>query len=113
MSGVEPNEIVRFVEELRHYGFRRDRIAANMIETLQLRLEEQGMANARNAEKLINDMETWKHLYNSAKVELDESQRRERAAVEILNSIGWVGSGAKGRIEDAIGILRGPEQEGE
>lgn len=44
---------------------------------------------------------------------LAESQRRERAAIETLNSIEWVGSGAKGRIEDAINVLQGPEQEGE
>ena len=45
--------------------------------------------------------------------ELEASKRMEMAAIAILNSIDWVGSGAKGRIEDAIGILRGPEQEGE
>lgn len=78
---MEPNEIVRFVEELRRYGFRRDRAAADCIEHLQ--------------------------------AELEASKRRERAAIAILNSIEWVGSGAKGRIEDAIGTLRGPEQEGE
>ena len=44
---------------------------------------------------------------------LEKSKRREKAAIAILNSIDWVGSGAKGRIEDAVGILRGPEQEGE
>jgi hypothetical protein len=36
-----------------------------------------------------------------------ESQRRERAAVDLLRTVDWVGSGAKGRIEDAIGILSG------
>ena len=45
--------------------------------------------------------------------DLEASERRERAAIAILNSIDWVGSGAKGRIEDAIGILRREMQEGE
>lgn len=39
--------------------------------------------------------------------QLDEAKRREREAVALLQTIGWVGSGAKGRIEDAIGILTG------
>jgi hypothetical protein len=43
----------------------------------------------------------------SLQVQLSESQRREWAAVEILRTIDWVGSGAKGRIEDVIGILSG------
>ena len=45
--------------------------------------------------------------------ELEASKRMEMAATAILNSIEWVGSGAKGRIEDAINVLRGQEQEGE
>lgn len=42
--------------------------------------------------------------------QLQEAQRRERAAVEMLQTIDWVGSGAKRRIEDAIEALmeRGP-----
>jgi hypothetical protein len=44
----------------------------------------------------------------SLQAQLAESQRREQAAVDMLRTIDWVGSGAKGRIEDAIGILSGP-----
>jgi hypothetical protein len=49
---------------------------------------------------------------NECAKQLAESQRREWAAVELLRTIDWVGSGAKGRIEDAIGILCGPVVEG-
>ena len=51
----------------------------------------------------------------SLREQLAESQRRERAAVDMLKTIDWVGSGAKGRIEDAIDMLtgRGPSGEGE
>ena len=48
----------------------------------------------------------------SQQAQLSASQRRERAAVEILQTIDWIGSSAKGRIEDAIGALLdecGPE----
>jgi len=38
---------------------------------------------------------------------LCDAQHRADAAVAILQTIDWVGSGAKGRIEDAIGILTG------
>ena len=46
------------------------------------------------------------------RTQLAESQRRERAATEVLQTIDWVGSGAKGRIEDAIGMLCGPQEAG-
>lgn len=47
------------------------------------------------------------NLIESLQAQLAESQRRERAAVKLLRTIDWVGSGAKGRIEDAIAILSG------
>ena len=46
-------------------------------------------------------------LIESLTAELAESRRRADAAAAILRTIDWVGSGAKGRIEDAIGILTG------
>lgn len=41
--------------------------------------------------------------------QLAAEKRRADAAVAILQTISWVGSGAKGRIEDAIEILNGAE----
>ena len=74
------------------------------IERLQAEMEER----ERNYRIGVN---VGAYTIKRLQAELEASQRRERAAVEILNSIDWVGSGAKERIEDAIGILRGPEQE--
>lgn len=59
---------------------------------------------AKQAADLIESQDA---LIESLTAELSASQRRESAAVWKLQSIDWVGSGAKGRIADAIGILTG------
>lgn len=121
---MEPNEIVRTLRN-RSDAYRektrmdRDTVfdtAADCIERLQAENE----SLAINGGKYIEISQKRYEMYEAAikraedaECKLSESQRRERAAVEILNSIDWVGSGAKGRIEDAIGILHGSEQEGE
>lgn len=53
-----------------------------------------------------------KQMRYKAYDQIIEAQCREQAALEILRAIDWVGSGAKGRIEDAIALLRGPQEAG-
>lgn len=88
--------------------------AADCIESLQTQLTAYG-----NRYPITIDKETQCIVDKKAfdmcmednirlQAQLAESQRREQAAVDMLRTIDWVGSGAKGRIEDAIGILSGP-----
>ena len=53
------------------------------------------------------------NLLTQAADALEAAEKRIAEAVAILQTIEWVGSGAKGRIEDAIGVLLGIQEETE
>ena len=79
--------------------------AADLIESLQAQ-HKQAALNYQQKCRDVVELEA----------QLSASQRRADAAVEMLQTIDWVGSGAKGKIEDAIGALldeRGPQEAGE